>query len=463
MAFIDELLTAGVSEEKARETVERFIPDKQGQCTLDVAIPAEYPASRAVLIRRLADVNIKGLSLKLHNYRMREDENIRNTLTELLQAVEHTEISALKIKGLYLGETGYKALNSALTNGRIVSLSLQSSDMSEHIALFAEALKDTLLLSLSLPANQLDLECLETLGETLGELSSLEYLDIGRNVYMAGFGSVLENLPENLKTLILSETTSPFQDMGFLARRLPRLQSLQTLDLSLCRLSEDSIITLASVLPETRLVRLNLAYNPITLAGIKALAKALSRPGCLIFQTGLTGENSELDPKDIAEISRLERANRSKIDTAYANEVKEYIEFQSALKNAAQIRNAVKNADERLLRESGLLFAAAKAGEMKAVFDRLKELGSRLNPEDYFLTDDFGKTLVCLAGNARQLNIVFSPENWSDPKKMQDVFDALPQRIKKQLDGKKGRSDFRDLKNEVVHNAVNLSKYAPLS
>ena len=461
MTFIDELLATGASENTAKETVERFIPDAQGQSVLDIGILAETPKALPVLARRLADVNIKELCLVLHNYRLREDENMRNASADLLQAVENTEISALKLKGVYLGERGYKALDRALTNGRIVSLTLQSSDMSEHISPFAEAVKDTLLTSLSLPANQLDQECLETLGKTVGDLSSLEYLDIGRNVYMTGFGTVLENLPENLKTLILAETTSPFQDMGFLARRLPRLQSLQTLDLSLCRLSEDSIVTLASVLPETRLVRLNLAYNPMTPAGIKALTKALARPDCLIFQTGLTLENSELDPKDIAEISRLERANRAKIDTAYANEVKEYAEFQSALKNATQIKKAVKNADERLLRESGLLFAAAKAGEMKAVFDRLKELGGHLNPEDYFAEDGFGKSLAYLAGKTHQLNRIFAPENWADPKKMQDVFDALPLRMKKQLDGKKGRPDFRDLKNEAVRNAVNLSKYVP--
>ena len=462
MTFVEELLEAGVPLETARETVDRFIPDAQGQSTLDIGIFAENKNALPVFKRRLFDVNIKSLYLRLHNYKLREDENVQKNLAELLQSVENTSIPALKVKGVYLGHDGYLALDRALTNGKIASLNLQSSDLSQYTDLFAAAVKDTLLSSLSLPANQLDLESLETLGKAVGDLSSLEYLDIGRNVYLTGFECVLENLPENLKTLILSETTSPFQDMGFLARRLPKLELLQTLDLSLCRLSEESIITLSSVLPQTHLIRVNLSYNPMTAAGIKALAKALSRPDCLIFDTGLTNKESELDPKDIAEISRLERLNRAKIDTVYAKEVKEYTEFQSALKNAAQIKKAVKTADERLLKDGGLLFAAAKAGEMKAVFDRLKELGTRLNPEDYFSEDGFGKTLAYLAGNARQLDLIFAPENWNDPKKMQDVFDALPSRMKKQLDGKKGRPDFRNMKNEVVHNAVSVSKYAPL-
>lgn len=235
MTFVEELLEAGVPLETARETVDRFIPDAQGQSTLDIGIFAENKNALPVFKRRLFDVNIKSLYLHLHNYKLREDENIQKNLAELLQSVENTSISALKIKGVYLGRDGYLALDRALTNGKIASLNLQSSDLSQYTDLFAAAVKDTLLSSLSLPANQLDLESLETLGKAVGDLSSLEYLDIGRNVYLAGFECVLENLPESLKTLILSETTSPFQDMGFLARRLPKLELLQTLDLSLRR------------------------------------------------------------------------------------------------------------------------------------------------------------------------------------------------------------------------------------
>ena len=74
MTFIDELLATGASENTAKETVERFIPDAQGQSVLDIGILAETPKALPVLARRLADVNIKELCLVLHNYRLREAE-----------------------------------------------------------------------------------------------------------------------------------------------------------------------------------------------------------------------------------------------------------------------------------------------------------------------------------------------------------------------------------------------------
>ena len=450
------LSAAGMPLPHAAEISAALLSSENDRMRIDMAYLEPCPGACRIIADGIVKSPKKKLYLTLHNYRMRETFAQREDVSVLLKAAKESAVTSVALRGVYPGSAGYAALNDTLTNGGITALRLETSDLAEHADLFAAALEDTLLTSLELQANQLDDASLRTAGEAIGRLTQLEYLDIGRNAYLAGFESLLTRLPETLTSLNLAETQSPHRDMDFLAERLTHLHVLTHLNLSLCRLSEESILLLAAVLPKTNLIHLDLSYNPLTPAGIKALIGALSHPKSIIYETGLTGDKSELPPQAKAAIEQLEKANRAKIDTVYAEQIKEHLELQSALRNTAEIEAAVRRAqDIRELKESGLLFAAAKAGKIRAVYERLDELHQHLRPEDYFLTDRFGKTLLSLVGNAKQLAVVFAPGHWQNPHLMQSVFDSLPQRQKVQLDGKKGRPDFQDMKNAAMKNSAN--------
>lgn len=458
--ILDKLNAVEVSSVGLAELAHNLASEENDSLQIDLSILENAPQGASVISDLLEHSSKEKLTLVLQNFRLREKFAERDDIKILLEGIKKSHVTSVSIKGIYLGIKGFNALNEALTNYGIRHLKLETTDLSEQADFLAIALEDSLLSSLELPANQLNNACLETLGDAIGHLTELEHLNLGKNIYLAGFENILTQLPETLKTLNLSETKSPRHDMVFLAERLKALPQLAQLDLSLCELSEESLITLSEVLPETKIMDLNLSYNPLTEGGVKALIEAMSNPDSILFKTHLTDEYNDLPPQDIAAIKQLEASNRAKIDNAYANEIKEYMELRSVSGDTKEIRQKIKDSvslDD--MRKTGLLFLAAKAGKIDAVYQRLHELHETLRADDYFIKDTYGSPLLTLIGNAKQLAVAFSAENWTNAKEMQSVYDALNTRQKTQLNGKKGRPNFQDLKNDVMKNAASVPKH----
>ena len=77
-----------------------------------------------------------------------------------------------------------------------------------------------------------------------------------------------------------------------------------------------------------------------------------------------------------------------------------------------------------------------------------------MSAADYARKDDAGKPLLVHIAEAGTLDAVFKPELWKNPADMQKTWDMVPDKFKKQMDGKEGRPSFARNKNRVMAAAV---------
>lgn len=227
-------------------------------------------------------------------------------------------------------------------------------------------------------------------------------------------------LPVTLEYLSLEKTDVMNADFDGLMKALPKLKNLKVLDMSSCGLTNEHAEKLLNALQKTQISRINVSGNRFSDETKKRLE---SLPDKRVSASDYIHLDKELTIREIA------------YDRPMAGYLKD-------LGTKAEMFAA------------DMVFPAAHGGAFKDVLDALKSCGEHMSPEDYDRQDNKGKSLLNTLIKTEQLPVVFDPRYWNDPKKMQALWDKIPEKHRSQLGGTDGKVAFQKRKNQVMSAAV---------
>lgn len=432
LLMIQSLVHHGYPVEEARETVRLFIRPPEEKIVLDGLFfdgmnktLDEELASKLFALSPVRNVIFSSLPRTVPAEEWTDALRQARELREV--AVERCPMSRYMIAGL----------SERLKEGRIRKLRLDSTDIAANAAYygtFLSALSASGLETLEMPRNR---------AMTPGRVRDLTAAVSGlrlKNLDLTGLpagGDAFENLPLTLETLKLAELAVPGPELTARMREMPALKEI---DLEKSVTSPEALTAFFEILPRTGIEKLNL-YKITYADGGKigddaadALIAAMSLPDSRLYETGLTHQTKELgrplyaiSPDRMEKIDALERRNHEKIRSER--------DFSGTKENG----NA----------EHEDLFAVAAAGRIGQILKKRP-----VSPEEYLQKDRDGKTLIVRVAEARQIDLVFEPKNWTNPRDMQTVWDAVPLRFRNQMDGRDGRPSFIRNKTQVMAAAV---------
>ncbi len=432
LLMLQALVHHGYPVEEARETLRLFIRPPEGKIVLDGVFfdgmnktLDEELASKLFALSPVRKVTFSSVPRMVP---AEEWMGALRTARELREIdVERCPMSRFTIGGL----------SERLKEGRIRKLRLDSTDIAANAAYygtFLDALAASRLEALEMPGNRaMTPERVRDLTAAVSGLG-LKSLDLTR---LPAGGEAFESLPLTLERLKLTELAAPGPE---LTARMTGMRALKEIDLEKCTTSPEALTAFFEALPQTGLEKLNL-YKITYADGGKigddaadALIAAMSLPDSRVYETGLTHQTKELgrplyaiSPDRMEKIDALERRNHEKIISERDS----------------------RGTEERANAEQEDLFAAAAAGRIGQILKKRP-----LSPEEYLQKDEDGKTLITRVAEARQIDLVFEPKNWTNPKDMQTVWDAVPPHFRDQMDGQDGRPSFIKNKTQVMAAAV---------
>lgn len=227
-------------------------------------------------------------------------------------------------------------------------------------------------------------------------------------------------LPVTLEYLSLEKTDVMNANFDGLMEALPKLKNLKALDMSSCGLTDEHAEKLAAALQKTQIARINVSGNR--------------------FSEGARKRLSALPDKQV-EAADYIHWNKTLITRETAND-----------RPMAGYLKDIKTKEDMFAAD--MIFPAAKGSAFRDVLDALKTRGEYMTPEDYDRKGGDGKPLLEALIKTEQLPVVFDPQYWNDPKKMQALWERVPEKHRSQLGGKDGKVAFVKRKNQVMSNAV---------
>lgn len=463
----------GYSADEARKTAEMILSPAADTLVLDhdffrnapdgvgTAIAKILPSSKArklvIAAERKSRFDVTPLlTAGLRQKMGKPSFSVQYGISEIFKALPQTGITELAVCDTKLGSRAYRDLSSVLPKTGIECLRFDNCDFGDaiHSGGIAEAIGKSRLKILELPNDHLLSGHMSAFVNRLGREATAgpERLNLsGNSLHSAEAGKMWKELFARMPGLKSLDVSRMFfgdpAGLEALARSLPAAKNLTDMDIGRAALDDAGAPRLFDVLPQTNLLRLNLAGNNLRDASAEKLAEVLATPGCRIYETHFTDsigkvENSlrdhERNPASAAAAAKVAVAEKR---NAERHRVRR--EQEEARRTYAAPEDAAGFADDTLL------FTAAKAGKIADVI-ALKPLSAA----DYARKDDAGKPLLVHIAEAGTLDAVFKPELWKNPADMQKTWDMVPDKFKKQMDGKEGRPSFARNKNRVMAAAV---------
>ncbi len=464
---ISLLYKAGYSsQEKAAEIADLLLTPKNGEIVLDYAFFCGAPQGIGeTLAKILPDSEATKLTISEHNpvygfthtpirllrVNAGRDFGDRLKLDALFGCLNNTKITELSIADAAFGDAAYAALDRTLSETKtLTAFTARHTDIAEAIrnGVFRAPLDSGSLQKLALPDNALGADEAAAIAEKLGKKGRVSEIDMSENkICSQDIGRFFALLPEAARKLNLNEAAlTDRRSVCALAEGLTLAPQLTDLDISVTGLDSRGAADLFAAFPRTGLLRVNLAGNELRDDDGEALAKALSHDDCTIYETRITEQAKPkrptfwFTPSNVLSAPVLEKIKEAEEKNAAKYGI--VLDQEKARETYAAFSEGEKN-------NPANIFIAAKAGKIAEVLEKRP-----LTAADYAQKDEGGKPLLIHIAESRTLEAVFNEKHWSNPKKMQELWDSVPDRFKTQMDGRNGRPSFIRNKNKVMAAAV---------
>ncbi|MGN0905131.1 MAG: hypothetical protein ACI4PW_08255 [Alphaproteobacteria bacterium] len=464
---ISLLYKAGyASQEKAAEVADLLLTPKNGEIVLDYAFFCGAPKGIGeTLARILPDSKATKLTISDHNpvygythtpihllrTNCNRDFGDRLKFDALFGCLNKTKIAELSIADAPFGDAAYAALDRTLSETKtLTAFTARHTDIAEAIrnGAFKARIDGGSLQKLALPDNALSSAEAVAVAEKLGKKGCVSEIDLSENkICSPGIDRFFALLPDAARKLNLNEAAlTDRRSVCALAKGLTLAPQLTDLDVSVTELDSRGAADLFAAFPRTGLLRVNLGGNELRDDDGEALAKALSHDDCTIYETRVTEQAVPkrrtfwLTPSNVLSAPVLEKIREAE----KKNEAKYGIVLDQ---EKARATYAAFSEGEK--GDPANVFVAAKAGKIAEVLEK-----RALTPADYAQKDEGGKPLLIHIAESRTLDAVFNETHWNNPKKMQELWDCVPDRFKTQMDGRNGRPSFIRNKNKVMAKTV---------
>lgn len=355
---------------------------------------------------------------------------------------------------------------------------------------FAERMNELALKSVNLDTNAVGQSGAAAIFQKLPE-TEIETLSISNNNLSKKAGAVLLRGTEASRLRSLNVTNNPLGDefVTGLADMLNR-KKMESLKLSRIEMTDLSAESFADALPVSGLKALDISGNRLSSAGIRKIISKLPETSLRELDLTSIGMNENdasflLQTLPDTKITKISFAPQGRPSEKFTDALRAYLEHPSCrLENAEIPLTGLSNYEKTLMSQSAetmrtnartRIFYQYKAkehendpvpdgislgdalsrGVLKQALEKRRRENAPLTAEDCFAPEGIARTpfIVC-AAQAEMLPLLFSADNWKDPKEMQKTWNALDGKHRWQMDGKKGRPLFQKEKNEVTRRSL---------
>ncbi|MCQ2913790.1 MAG: hypothetical protein MJ247_01185 [Alphaproteobacteria bacterium] len=463
------LYKAGYSPEKAAEVADAILNPKDGEIVIGYGFFYDSPKEAGKAIAEILPMSTaKSLVIDQHNkmwgftktplavMRTNAGRNWgeHNAVGDVLEALAKTEIEKISLNEVALGDNCYRKFQKGIEESKTLkSVSITHSDVEPSIenGTFLPNLANTKIEEFKLGDCNINSDKSKGFFEGIASATNLKTLDLSGNqsLFRDNGGEFIAKLPSCVTNLNVSNC--PVRDWHCatqIAANLRQNKNLTDLGLSSCYMGETEARDIIKVLPDTNLWRIDLSGNVLDDKAAKDLTTSLNNEECHVYETKLMDK-----PKNpVTDILRRECENiaeESTLNELKEAEAKNYKKYEVVRDQEIAREVYANQSDEERAKD---VYTAAKAGKI-GEFLKLKPL----KPQDYLVADEKGKTLIEHIWESKSLDQVFTPNNWSNPKDMQNLWNNVPDKQKEQMDGKEGRPSFIKNKSIVTANALRKS------
>lgn len=288
------------------------------------------------------------------------------------------------------------------------------------------------------------------IGEKLKE-TGLKKLDVSFcEARFGGLIRVLENLPHTLEELNVSGIViNSTEKSEALLASLDRLKNLKKFEASGCSLGDYSFEQMMPHLAPG-IEELNLGSNPyVTDKGAQVLLDHMEQPDSRIRRLGF-----EIMTKVSPEMrQKLQQAAEDGENRFMQNIQQEKAAQIAKTKEGMRVRKALEEA-VRPDEIKALLNDALECGIVERAFEKMKQAGTGLTPEDVNRKGKDGRTFMHACADMGKIPQMMAPDMFRNVRDFQAVFDALPQKEKRIYDGCRGRPTLQKIKNGIMAASV---------
>lgn len=248
--------------------------------------------------------------------------------------------------------------------------------------------------------------------------------------------------PKELETLKLDALIINDAKIKALAENLPSFPNLREIELTNTKLGEKNFLMVSEALSHSTAEKAILTIGgPVSDNGFKLFMAHLKRPSSMIADISFPHYNST--PQGYY---------NSEFVSPLSDEAQE--ELETFIKSRKQTTaKPVINKDTNISSPE-FLSSAAKCGMIAQVYNQARQNGQSIPSTAYLEKDASGDRIIDILARTKQLDKVFSAENWTNAKEMQSLYDALYKNQKHQLDGQNGRPSFIKNKSLVMQTAL---------
>lgn len=463
------LYKAGYSPEDAAKVADAILTPADGVMNLDYKFFMSAPKEIGKTLAEILPMSeAKSLKIDEHNpvygftktplgvMRSNCGKNFGkiNALGDLLEALPKSKIENVSLNELALGDEIYTQFAKGIAeSSQLKSVSINHCDVEPSIVngsflpdLAKSNVENFGLIDCGIRGNYTS-----SLMEHLAKSKVLKSVDFSCNggLFRDSSGDFISALPSSVEKLNVSNCDiTDWHTATQVAAHIRQNKNLTDLGLSACKMEENVARDIINVLGDTNLWRVDLSGNQLDDRAAQELTESISREDCRIYETRLM-EKPAVPAKDILRQEMQNTAEESSLAELKKAEDRNAVKYQVFLdQEKAKVDYEKQSKEER----KSDLFTAAKAGKIGEVLTMVP-----LRPKDLLKADEKGKTLLQHVWESGSLNQVFSPKNWSNAKEMQQIWNEVPKKYQKQMDGKDGHDSFIKNKSIVTANALRKS------
>lgn len=388
----------------------------------------------------------------------------RETMDAMIDAAKDAGVDNINFNACALGATKTVWFAERMTELKLKTLNISTNAVGQSgIAAVCQKLPETNIETLSIANNNLSDKVSGVILNGL-EKSKVRSLDVTNNHLGDKFAVALADVlkQKEMDVLTLSHIEMTDKSAEAFADALPA-SGLKSLDISNNRLGPEGIEKIISKLPETSLKEINLIGTGLVQENAKDLIKILPDTNITKISFAPQGRPSDKFMETLRAYlehpsCRLEDAD---IPLSGLSDYEKNLMVQSleTMRSNARTRRfyqylAKEHENDAAPADISLGDALSK-GVLKQALENRKKENRPLTSEDCFEYLGYARMpFILTAAQAEMLPLIFSAQNWKDPKEMQKAWSALDPKHHWQMDGKKGRPLFQKEKNEVTRRSL---------
>lgn len=463
------LYKAGYSPEDAAKVADDILSPADGVVNLDYKFFMNSPKEIGKTLAEILPMSeAKSLKIDEHNpvfgftktpltvmrSNCGKDFGKYKALGDLLEALPKTKIESVYLNELALGDEVYTQFSKGIAeSSQLKSVKIVHCDVEPSIVngsflpnLAKSGVEDFGLVDCGVRGNYTS-----SLMENLAKSKVLKSVDFSENkgLFRDSSGEFISALPSTVENLNVSNCEiSDWHTATQVAAHIRQNKNLTDLKMASCKMEEAVARDIINVLGDTNLWRVDLSGNQLDDRAAQELTESISREDCRIYETRFM-EKPAVPAVDMLRQEMKNTAEEGSLTELKKAEERNAVKYQVYLdQEQAKVDYEKQSKEER----KADLYTAAKAGKIGEVLAMVP-----LKPNDLLKTDEKGKTLLQHVWESGSLNQVFTPKNWSNAKEMQRIWNEVPKKFQKQMDGKDGHDSFIKNKSIVTANALRKS------